>query len=108
MLQSHSLEGVDPQLSPELAYMDALTGKPEEARKTLSQLLELSKKYRISPGMIALIYVALGDREDAIAWLEKAFARHSSMMFWLKVDQRFDTIRQDPRFQDMMRKVGLI
>jgi serine/threonine protein kinase/tetratricopeptide (TPR) repeat protein len=108
MLQSQSLEGVDPQLSPDLAYMDALTGKPEEARKTLRQLLELSKKYPVSPGMIALVYIALDDREHSLAWLEKAYARHSSMMVWLKVDQRFDKIRSDPRFQDLMRRVGLI
>jgi eukaryotic-like serine/threonine-protein kinase len=108
MLQSHSAEGLDPKLSPDLAYMDAVTGKPDEARKTLSQLLKLSKKYAISPGMIALIYIALDDREQAIAWLEKAYARHSSMMMWLKVDQRFDKIRPDPRFQDLMRRVHLI
>jgi serine/threonine protein kinase/tetratricopeptide (TPR) repeat protein len=108
ILQSHSLEGVDPQLSPELAYMDASTGRPGEARKTLSQLLELSKKYSISPGMIALIYIALDDREQSLAWLEKAYARHSSMMMWLKIDQRFDKIRPDPGFQDLMRRVGLI
>ena len=108
MLRSLSLEGVDPRLSPELAYMNALTGKPEEARKTLGELLELSKKYAISPGMIALIYIALDDPEQSFAWLEKAYARHSDMMVWLKVDQRFDKIRRAPRFQDLMRRVGLI
>jgi len=106
--QSHSAEGLDPRLSPDLAYMGAVTGKPDEARKTLSRLLELNKKYPVSPGMIALIYSGLDDREQCLAWLEKAYARHSSMVMWLKADQRFDKIRPDPRFQDLMRGVGLI
>jgi tetratricopeptide (TPR) repeat protein len=108
MLQSQSIEGVDPRLSPELAYMNAVTGKAEEARKTLRELIGLSTKYPISPGMIALIYIALDDREQSFAWLEKAYARHSYMMTWLKVDRRFDKIRPEPRFQDLMRRVGLI
>ena len=58
--------------------------------------------------MIALIYIALDDREQSLAWLEKAYSRHSSMMMWLKIDQRFDKIRPDPRFQDLMHRVGLI
>jgi hypothetical protein len=68
----------------------------------------LAKKYPISPGMIALVYSALDDREQTLIWLEKAYQRHSSMMVWLKVDPRFDRIRSDPKFQDLMRRVGLI
>jgi hypothetical protein len=50
----------------------------------------------------------LDEREQALTWLEKAYRQHSSMMTWLKTDQRFDSIRGEPRFQELMRRVGLI
>ena len=99
---------VPTELSPDLAQINAMTGKRNQARQTLTQLLELSKKYPISPSLIALIYVSLDEREQALAWLEKAFQLHSSVMTWLKVDPRFDRIRPEPKFQDLMRRVGLI
>jgi serine/threonine protein kinase/tetratricopeptide (TPR) repeat protein len=106
--KSLQIDGVDPDISPDLAYIHALTGKPEEARKTISRLQELAKQASLDPGQFALIYAGLGDREQALAQLEQAFARHSSMMTWLKVDARFDNLRQDPRFQSLMRRVGLL
>ena len=72
------------------------------------RLLTLARKYPVSPGLIALVYISLDEREQALTWLEKAYAQHSSMMTWLKVDPRFDRIRKEPRFQDLMRRVGLI
>ncbi|HEY2013765.1 MAG TPA: tetratricopeptide repeat protein, partial [Bryobacteraceae bacterium] len=105
---SQTVDGIDPLLSPDLAYIDSLIGKREETRQILNRLLVLAKKYPISPGMIALVYSALDDREQTLIWLEKAYQRHSSMMVWLKVDPRFDRIRSDPKFQDLMRRVGLI
>lgn len=105
---SQDADGVDPQLSPDLAYINAMTGKPDKTRQTLSRLLALAKKNPVSPGLIALVYLALDDRTQGLTWLEKAYAQHSSMMTWLKVDPRFDKIRPEPGFQDLMRRVGLI
>ena len=59
-------------------------------------------------GLIAMLYIALDERDQALTWLEKAYGEHSPMMQWLKVDPRFDGIRQEPRFQELMRKVGLV
>jgi TolB-like protein/Tfp pilus assembly protein PilF/predicted Ser/Thr protein kinase len=98
----------DPDLSPDLAYIYATTGKIGRAREILNRLLELAKKSPVSPGMIALVYVALDQRELALSWLEKAYKQHSSIMTWLKTDPRFDRIRADPKFQGLMRSVGLI
>jgi len=50
----------------------------------------------------------LDEREQALTWLEKAYQQHSTMMTWLKVDPRFDRIRGEPKFQNLMRRVGLI
>jgi hypothetical protein len=50
----------------------------------------------------------MGKKDEAFAWLEKSYEQHSPMMAWLEVDQRFDSLREEPRFQDLMRRVGLI
>ena len=105
---SLALEGGDPQLSPDLAYIDGLIGKKDEARRILGRVLDLARTYQVSPGLIAMIYIGLDEREQALNWLEKAYRQHSAMMAWLKADPRFDRIRQEPRFQDLMRRVGLI
>jgi tetratricopeptide (TPR) repeat protein len=104
---SLALEGGEPQLSPDLAYIDALTGKQDSARRVLTRLLDLAARYTVQPGLIALVFVALNQDEQALAWLEKAYQQHSPMMIWLKVDPRFDPIRQNPRFENLMRRVGL-
>ena len=100
-------EGIDPRMSPDLAYIHGITGKTDQARQTLQQLLILARKYPVSPGYIALIYIALGERAKAMTWLEKAYEQHSTMMTWLKVDPRFDKVREVPQFQDLMRRVRL-
>jgi serine/threonine protein kinase/Tfp pilus assembly protein PilF len=105
---SQAVDGVDPKLSPDLACINAMIGKPAETRQTLNRLLTLAKKYPVSPGYIALVYLALDEREEGLTWLEKGYAQHSSMMTWLKVDPRFDKVREEPRFQELMRRVGLI
>jgi hypothetical protein len=70
-------------------------------------LLALAKKNPVSPGLIALVYLALDERAQGLTWLERACAQHSSMMTWLKVDPRFDKVREETRFQDLMRRVGM-
>jgi len=99
---------VDPSLSPDLACIDSMLGKRDETRQILNRLLTLAKDNPVSPGMIALVYIALDEREQALTWLEKAYQQHSTMMTWLKVDPRFDRIRGEPKFQNLMRRVGLI
>jgi tetratricopeptide (TPR) repeat protein len=106
--KSLALEGGEPQLSPDLAYIDALIGKKDETRRILGRLLDLAKRYSVSPGYIAMVYIALDQREQAFIWLEKAYRQHSAMMAWLKVDPRFDGIRSELRFQELMQHVGLI
>jgi TolB-like protein/DNA-binding winged helix-turn-helix (wHTH) protein/Tfp pilus assembly protein PilF len=100
--------GEDPDLSPEVAYVYAVSGNRAKARQILQRLLNLSKQAPIQPHHFALIYAGLGMNEEALVWLEQAYQQHSRMMVWLKVDQRFDRLRPDPRFQDLMRRVGLL
>jgi TolB-like protein/Tfp pilus assembly protein PilF/tRNA A-37 threonylcarbamoyl transferase component Bud32 len=81
-------------------------GKKAEALKVLDQLKEQSKRKYVAPYDIALVYIGLGDKDQAIAWLEKAFRAHSNDMSNLKQDPTFDPLRSDPRFQDILRRMN--
>jgi serine/threonine-protein kinase len=85
----------------------AASGKRGEAQKALAELQELSKQRYISPSVFALIYAALGDKDQAFAWLEKSVEEHDLVIARLKVDQRFDNLRSDPRFAEIVKRVGL-
>jgi TolB-like protein/Flp pilus assembly protein TadD len=106
--KSIALYGEDASLSPEIAFIYCKTGRKGDAQKILNQLLSKSKTVPIAAHHFALIYVGMGNKEKAFAWLEKSYEQHSPMMAWLEVDQRFDSLREEPRFQELMRRVGLI
>jgi eukaryotic-like serine/threonine-protein kinase len=90
-----------------LAHAYALAGKHVEAQASLNELLELSKQRYVSPASIALIYAALGDKDQAFPWLDKADKAHDALLARLKVDPRFDSLRSDARFADLVKRVGL-
>ncbi|MFN2579309.1 MAG: protein kinase, partial [Pyrinomonadaceae bacterium] len=90
-----------------LAHVYAMTRKQNEARKIVGELIEQSKRMYVDPFFLAEIYVALGDRERAFQALEDAYQQRSSWMVWLNVEPKFDPVRNDPRFKEMQRRVGL-
>ncbi len=83
----------------------ARAGEREKARAILKEL-ETSKEY-VSPGELPILYAALGEREKAFETLEKAYAAHDLQLQHLNADPGFDPLREDPRFQDLLRRVGL-
>ena len=85
----------------------ALMGNRDQALKVAEELKQTSKERYVSPYMLAIIYTALGDKEQAYEWLDRVYAERSYYVTWLKVDPVFDSLRADPRFIDFMRKVGL-
>jgi len=89
-----------------LARADALAGKTDEAQKILAQLKEPSARRYVSPYGVAMIYAGLGDKEQTLAWLEKAHQQRFWQMVFLKVEPELDDLRSDPRFVDLMRRVG--
>jgi TolB-like protein/predicted Zn-dependent protease len=101
------LSGGKPLGIATLAQAYAMSGKREPAQKALAELLELSKQRYVSSAGIAIIYAALDDKEHAFAWLEKSVEDHDLITARLKVDPRFDSLRSDPRFADLVRRVGL-
>jgi tetratricopeptide (TPR) repeat protein len=90
-----------------LGHAYALAGRKDDARQILKRLNELSRQGYVSPYHIALIYIGLGEKEEAFAWLEKAHNDRYWMMAFLKVDPRLDPLRSDLRFQDLLRREWL-
>jgi len=85
----------------------AVAHQAGEAKKILDQLKERSQQTYVQPSLIALIHVGLGDNNQAFDWLQKAYEDRSAGLLYLKVDPAFDGVRSDPRFIDLLRRVGL-
>jgi serine/threonine-protein kinase len=96
-----------PQLLASLGRAYALAGQPDKAQTVLAELREMAKRRYVSPYLLAVVYAGLGDRDQTFAWLEKAYQDRSFFLIWLKVEPRFDDLRDDPRFGDLVRRVGL-
>ncbi|MEK6407430.1 MAG: winged helix-turn-helix domain-containing protein [Acidobacteriota bacterium] len=85
----------------------ARSGKPAAARNILSRFQEFARQRYVSPSAFILIYTALGEKDQAFAWLEKAYEERDFDLGVLKVDPKLDPLRSDPRFTDLLRRVGL-
>jgi hypothetical protein len=79
----------------------------DKTYKVLDELREMSKQRYVSPYLIAVVYVGLGDKDQAFAWLDKAYQDRYFLLIWLKVEPLFDPLRADPRFADLQRRVGV-
>lgn len=88
-------------------YTWAVSGKSAEALDIIQQLKGLRKQRYVSPYFIALVYVALGDWNAAFEWLEQAYQSRDEWLLWLGVEPKLDPLRSDPRFQDLLRRIGL-
>jgi len=83
-----------------------LAGRAMQSRSCKAFWGEPRKSY-VSPFDIALIYTALGEKDTAFAWPAKAVAERSTWLVYSKWDPRLDPLRSDPRFQDLLRRIGL-
>ena len=90
-----------------LGYAYAMSGNRRGATKILEYLAEQSQRRYVSPLNAAIVYLGLGDKDNAFDWLEKAYAVHSPEITTLKVDPIFKSVRSDPRFTDLLRRIGL-
>lgn len=79
----------------------------DAALKTISQLQEHVRKDGVGRYEVALVYAGLGKRQEAFKWLEEAYAEHDVGLLYLKIDPCLDPLRSDPRFDDLVRRVGL-
>ena len=103
--RSVELSGGGPLARASLAHALAKSGNRAEAEKILNDLVANSEKRYIAPDSIAMIYTALGDKNKAFAYLEKALADRPFSMFQLGIEQRFDDIRGDSRFAAIENKL---
>ena len=103
-----SLSGGSPLYMAQLGVGRALAGEKKEARRVIRDLQDISSKRYVSPYGIAQIYAALNDKEQAYKWLEIAYRDRAVWMSYLAVDPVFDSIRSEARFQDLLRRVGLL
>ncbi len=78
-----------------------------EAWKILDELTELSKHQYVSPYDIAAVYAALGEKDQAFERLQTAYETRDVGLRYLKVDPAVDNLRDDPRFDDLLRRIGL-
>lgn len=90
-----------------LGHAYAVSGKLADAENTLRKLDELSRRRYVSPFQKALIYAGLGQKDEALKFLEKAYAERSLAPVSLRWDPRLNDLRGDPRFQEFMRRTGL-
>jgi tetratricopeptide (TPR) repeat protein len=91
-----------------LGYLEARSGHVDAAHRILAEFDTLagSRRYA-SPYAIAVVHAGLGDRERVIALLREAVRERSHWVVWLARDPRFDAVRADPRFVELVRQVGL-
>ncbi|HKP13572.1 MAG TPA: protein kinase [Blastocatellia bacterium] len=97
----------DPAMKVWEARAYALSGNRKEAERFINRESEAAKTRYVAPYPIATIYAAMGDNDRAMAYLEKVFDEHSYYVVWLNLDPVFDRLRSDPRFQDLLRRIGI-
>ena len=91
-----------------LGHAYALAGRRSDAEQVLRTLFERAKKSYVSPFDVALIYAALGEKDTAFTWLDKAVAERSPFLVYSKWEPRLDPLRSDPRFKDLLGRIGLV
>ena len=97
----------DPLVLALLGHAYAASGRRDEALKTINELTEIARQRYVSAYSVAIIYAALGDKDQALNWLEKGYQERATKMAFLKIEPFFDNLRSDPRFADLVRRVGL-
>ena len=99
--------GRNPGIEGELGHALAVAGRRAEALAMLEGLGHLSATRYVSPYSVALIHAGLGDRDQALAWLDKAYAERSDYMPYLRLEPMLDGLRSDHRFAALVGRVGL-
>jgi tetratricopeptide (TPR) repeat protein len=100
-----SLAGRNPVLVTNLAKAYALSGRKDEAEKLLQELQERATSEYILPTFFAEVYASLGNTDEAFRWLEKAYKERNWEMLFLRTSPKWDSLRSDPRFDDLVRRM---
>ncbi len=90
-----------------LGHVYAVSGRKDKALEVLEELKERSKREYVSAFYFVVIHLGLDEKDQAFEWLERAYRERSTYLIWLKVDPIFDGLRSDPRFTELIRRIGL-
>jgi eukaryotic-like serine/threonine-protein kinase len=101
------LSGGSPLMRAALAHTLGAAGRTEEAFQVLGELTNLSREKYVAPYFFAGIHVGSGENDRALDYLEKSYEEHSHWLIYLHMDPGMDGLRDSPRFQDLLRRVGL-
>ena len=96
-----------PEFTACMGRIDAFSGRIDQASQALNTLKQLSETCYVQSNLIALVFTALGQVDEAFQWLERAYEERDEDLCLLKIDPRFDSLREDPRFQSLLERVGL-
>jgi serine/threonine protein kinase/tetratricopeptide (TPR) repeat protein len=102
-----TLSGGSPLMRAALAHTCGTAGRTKEASQMLEDLTKLAKQKYVAPYFFAGIHIGLGENDRAIDCLEEAYEEHSHWLIYLHLDPSMDGLRENPRFQDLLRRVGL-
>ena len=106
--QSSKLAGDEiPWPLASLGHAYARMGKTAEAEQVLVDLDRWSKRSYVPPYFFAALYAGLGKKDDAFAWLEKAYADRSMVLAQINIDPDFESLHSDARYGDLLRRMGL-
>jgi TolB-like protein/Tfp pilus assembly protein PilF len=102
-----SVTGRSPGVIGVLIRAYAHAGRRADALRLLEQLKKRQQAGYVPAAAFVNAYLGLGENEEAFAWLERSYKEHSNILQWLKVHPYFDPLRDDPRFKDLVHRVGL-
>ncbi|HEY0322219.1 MAG TPA: protein kinase [Pyrinomonadaceae bacterium] len=105
--RARELSGNAPEVVASLGHAYAVAGRTGDAQKVLADLDELARERYVLPYFRAAVYTGLGDKDQAFAWLERAYEERHPGLVLVNIDPRFDTLRSDPRFTDLIRRLGV-
>ena len=98
----------DPALLALLGHLYAVSGQQAAARNIISQLQQMSKGRYVPSLYIAMVYTGLGDKDEAFAWLDKAYAERCEYLVYLPTEPVADPLRSDPRFPALLQRLGFL
>ncbi|HEX8145171.1 MAG TPA: winged helix-turn-helix domain-containing protein [Pyrinomonadaceae bacterium] len=101
------LSGTDREILAVIGHAYGVAGRRDDALRMLAQLEEQSKQRYVSPVYRALIYTGLGEKDQAFAWLDMAYQERCETLIICNANPMFDSLRTDPRFTDLLRRIGL-
>jgi tetratricopeptide (TPR) repeat protein len=105
-LKSVEMNPGSPHILGHLGNTYARAGRAREARECLRKLTDRTRDTNVGTYEVAFIHAALGEKDAAFEWLEKAYAQRNQGLAFLKVDPTLDPLRSDPRFERILRRMN--